>query len=138
MSQEVTGRVVENYQVQLVARRHAWLCDEPIDERGDDLAPNPFELLLGAVASCTLITAKHYAAEAGLPVEMMNVSVRGEWERRGQTRKYRIRTRVNVRGELSEDDLERIKRAAGRCPVKRVLEHAAIVETEVQAVARAG
>ncbi|HVI49060.1 MAG TPA: hypothetical protein VM802_29610, partial [Chitinophaga sp.] len=46
---------IENtpYQVSIEARDHRWLADEPYDVGGDDTGPNPGELLLSSLGSCT-------------------------------------------------------------------------------------
>jgi len=46
--------------------------------------------------------------------------------------RYEIRVTLRVRGELEEKDLERLKRAARRCPVREVLSQSATVEEEIQ------
>lgn len=134
MAHRVLCRTLENNQIQVVARHHSWVADEPPDVQGDDLGPTPFELLLSAIGSCTVLEVRTLAASAGVPVEKVSAEVSGEWRGQNREKHYRIVCTVTVRGELSEKDLERVRRWAGRCPVGRIVGEGADLEIEVQRV----
>ena len=69
MDYRLTCALLENFQVQVSARSHSWIVDEPLELDGDDLGPNPFELMLAALGSCMAITLAHYGAQGKIPVE---------------------------------------------------------------------
>ena len=64
----------EDLQVELTAGRHRWLADEPLGV-GDDKGPNPYDLLLGALAACKVMTCKMYAGRKGWSLEAAEVSL---------------------------------------------------------------
>ncbi len=134
MAQRVLCRVLENNQVQVIARNHSWVADEPRESNGDDLGPNPFDLLLAALGTCTALEVSVLAASARVPLEMTSVEVIGEWQGEGREKRYRILRRVTVRGDFPEKDIERIRRWAERCPVGKIVEKGAEVATEVEKV----
>jgi putative redox protein len=129
----VTCRNLEKYQVHVSTEDHSWTVDEPGSVGGDNLGPNPFEVLLGSLGSCTLITVYHYAAEQEIPVEKLWARVEGEWRGEGDDETYHVQNTVHVRGELDEKDIQRLQRAALRCPVHGMLSEGADIDVEVAA-----
>ncbi len=58
----VTAPLSSGTVVEPTNGRHTWNASEPIEVRGTDTAPNPYELLLGSQAACTYITLALAAA----------------------------------------------------------------------------
>ena len=133
MKSSVVCKRLENYQVLVQAREHSWVGDEPPDEHGDNLGSTPFEQLLGALGCCVIITATYYVSQAGIAVETMWLDLDDEWHGEGKDREYAIKAVLHVRGDLSDQDIQRIERAARRCPIHRLLEQAAHIEASVVA-----
>ncbi|MFP4058301.1 MAG: OsmC family protein [Candidatus Brocadiia bacterium] len=135
MKTTVTCTNLENLQVQLRTDAHSWVADEPPRLGGDGLGPNPFDLLLASLAACTTLTVYHHAAEKGIPAEKIWVDAAGEWKKDdddGET--YHIAITLRVRGELEGEQLGELEAIAQRCPVKKLLDPAAHITTEVEAV----
>ena len=76
----ITADLIENTRVELSNGRHAWKSDEPLEKDGEDSGPSPYELLLGSLASCTLITLQLYARHKD--INLGRVSARYEHEKR--------------------------------------------------------
>lgn len=131
MSYDVLCTLLENFQVQVTARTHSWIADEPPEEDGDDLGPDPFELLLGALGSCMAITVAYYAAQGKIPVVQLKIGITDEWD---EEKHYHIRVVVRVRGDLEEKDLKRLLGYARNCAVHKILEHGADVAIDVEQV----
>ena len=131
MGQSVSCVHLEKYQVQVRTKTHSWIADEPVDQAGDGLGPAPFELLTGALGVCTTITVYHRAAKAGIPIENLYVDVDGEWQGEGDDKTYHISVTIRVRGDLNDDDLDKIRRMADDCLVHKVLDKACAMTTEI-------
>lgn len=104
---------------------HSVVVDEPEAAGGADEGPSPTRLLAAALASCTAITMEMYAARKGWELGDVEVEVDVEYGEKSVPRAFDVALRLPA--GLSEDQLERLKRIAGRCPVHRVLSS----ETEV-------
>ena len=75
----ITADLVEGFRVEINNGRHHWTADEPVDLGGTDEGPNPYELLLGALAACTNITVAMYARRKEWSLD--SISVRYEFDR---------------------------------------------------------
>ncbi|MFN8635654.1 MAG: OsmC family protein [Chloroflexota bacterium] len=113
----------------VVVREHQLVADEPRDAGGADDGPNPYELLLAALGSCTAMTILLYARRKQWPVEHVRVEldhsrvhVRDceECETKDVRLDY-FRKRITVRGPLDEEQRARLEEIARKCPVHRTL-----------------
>lgn len=125
-----------SYAVLINDGEHAFVSDEPVAEGGDDLGPDPYELLLGALGSCTAMTILMYARRKQWPlfeisVHLTHDRVYAEDRERHSAAdapvadpagKIEVIQRViSVRGDLSEEQVQRLLEIAGHCPVHRTL-----------------
>ncbi len=79
----VTGDLVGLTEVDLNARGHAVKVDEPEALGGHDLAANPVEYALIALASCQAITYRFWAAKLGIELDGLEVTAEGDLDVRG-------------------------------------------------------
>jgi putative redox protein len=103
--------------VQLAIGQHFLLADTSLENGGDDLGPDPHELLDAALASCTALTLTLYARRKGMKLAGIEVEVDHD-ESDGV---YRMRREVRLTGELSAEERTRLLEIANRCPVHRTL-----------------
>lgn len=114
--------------VEVRSDRHVTVIDEP-EPVGRDLGPDPYEVLLGALGSCTAITARMYATRRGWPLERVVVSLRHE-RRHGDDcastdgHCERIYRHLEFEGPLDETQRAKLRDIAGRCPVARTIKAA--------------
>jgi putative redox protein len=98
----------------------AILVDEPVAAGGGGAGPTPYQLLSAALAACTSMTIRLYAARKlpALPrfrVEVEHGLIPGDPPRDRFTRN------ILVDGLLSDEDRARLLDIAGKCPVHRTL-----------------
>lgn len=119
---------------------HRWAADEPVGLGGTDTGPNPYELLLGALAACTTITVSMYAQRRGWALEAVEVSCEhdrihvddcADCESRHRGYLDRIVSRVTIRGDLDDAQRERLAQVAARCPVHKTLTKGVHLEDHV-------
>ncbi len=96
---------------------HVFITDAGRDEGGEDLGPDPHELLDAALASCTALTLTLYARRKGIELAELEVEVDHE-EHDGV---YRMRRDIRVSGVISEEQRKRMLEIANKCPVHRTL-----------------
>ncbi len=70
----ITATLLSGTVVDLTNGRHTWSADEPIEVRGTDTGPNPYELLLSSLAACTCITLALYCRHKGLTLDSVTTS----------------------------------------------------------------
>jgi len=119
---------------------HTLIADEPEDYGGTNMGPTPYDLLSGALATCTSMTIRMYADRKKLPLDSVTVSVRHdkihakdceECEQR-DGRIDRFERELTVDGDLTDEQLERITEIADRCPVHRTLHGEIQVQTRLR------
>jgi putative redox protein len=135
----ITADLTENTRVELSNGRHTWNSDEPVDKGGEDTGPSPYELLLGSLAACTLITLQLYSRHKGITLQ--SASARYEHEKRdeideaGKKRIVDVLTsNVEIGGEFTDAQRQRLEQIVSRCPVHKTIEAGATVEDHVEFV----
>ena len=97
---------------------HRLITDEPADVGGDGSAPAPHELLPAALASCVSTTLVMYARRNHWNIGQVTVDV--NYDHRSTPRHADIE--IELSGDLTADQLERLERVAAACPVRRSIE----------------
>ncbi len=130
----VLRSVGERYTTQITTEHHAVVADEPAPA-GDDLGPTPYELLLGALGSCTSMTLLMYARRQGWPLEGVQLELSHQrdyvqdcedCENEGAKLEAVVR-RIHLEGPLSEEQRARLLEVARRCPVGKTLESSLLI-----------
>ena len=120
------------YKHVVQVRRHRLLADEPNDTGGDDAAPSPQELLAASLASCTAVTMEMYAQRKGWDLGGVEVEAEYTPAERGCPTRFSLTLRLP--SGLSEEQVERLRVIAAKCPVHRTLDGEVMFDERVQRV----
>jgi putative redox protein len=120
----------ENYKTVLNAGNHEIIADEQDSAGGKNLWPDPSDLLLMSLGTCTVITLRMYAERKEWPVEdiYMELSHFRDHARDcddcedPKSKIDKIEKEVIVEGDLSDEQLDRLLEISNKCPVYRTLQ----------------
>lgn len=127
----ITADLTSGYAVDITNGRHSWRADEPVSVAGTDTGPTPYELLLGALASCTCITLSMYAQRKGIGLESISVEYTYDRVHADDCEICEddadgfidtVTSQVFVEGSFTEEERARLAEIAVRCPVHKTLE----------------
>jgi putative redox protein len=124
----VSVESIRNVQVRVTAGDHAWVADEPV-EVGDGLGPGPYDLLLGALGSCMIMTLLLYARRKKWALERVEVDIQHDRvyaddavrveEKGGLVERFQID--LVLHGDLDDAQIERLSDISTRRPVRKTL-----------------
>ena len=114
------ARQTRNLTHDVEVRDHHLVADEPADAGGDDHGPSPQELLAAALASCTAVTMEMYAQRKGWDTSGLAVDVRYTPAERGCPTRFDLVLKPPP--HLDEEQIEKLRVIAAKCPVHRTLE----------------
>ncbi len=115
-----SARQREKLTHDVKAGNHRLTVDEPVDSGGDDRGPSPQELLAAALASCTAVTIEMYAQRKGWDASGLAVDVRYTPAERGCPTRFDLVLKMPP--HLDDEQIEKLRVIAAKCPVHRTLE----------------
>ena len=116
-------------------RDHQVMVDEPTENGGDDGGPSPQELLAASLASCTAITMEMYAARKSWDIGGVEVACEYTPAERGCPTRFRLVLRLPE--SLTDEQVERLRIIAAKCPVHRTLDGEVMFDERVERVSLA-
>ena len=120
------------YRHVIKVRHHEVHADEPTDSGGADSAPSPQELLAASLASCTAVTMEMYAQRKGWDIGGVEVECQYTPADRGCVTSFDLVLRLP--DELSDEQVERLRVIAAKCPVHRTLDGEVMFEERVERI----
>ncbi|MDJ0349002.1 bifunctional alpha/beta hydrolase/OsmC family protein [Cryobacterium sp. PH29-G1] len=134
VSESGTGAFAQN----VLIGQHRLTADEP-EPIGTDTGPSPYDYLLAGLGACTSMTVRMYAERKKWPLEKVTVTLRHsrihaqdcsncETET-GQV--DRIERVIRFDGDLDDDQRQKLREIADKCPVHRTLHSEIIIDTSV-------
>ena len=126
---EVVVKFIKNYQQEAKTDQHTIIIDEAKDVGGDGRGPDPYDLLLSALGSCTSMTIMMYARRKEWPLEGVQVSLHHKKIHATdcdeciteEGKLDQITKTIYLKGDLTEEQRKRILEIADRCPVNKTL-----------------
>jgi uncharacterized OsmC-like protein len=125
----VVVRSKENLKQEITAGRHTIIADEPESAGGTDEGPDPYSLLIAALGACTSLTLKLYARQKKWDLQSVTVTLKHEKihavdcieceTKEGKV--DRIWREIQLEGNLTGDQIARLREIAKKCPVHRTL-----------------
>jgi len=131
---KVTSKLVRNLYTETAVRDHVVKCDYAEPAGGENLAPNPIELLLAAFAACIEAAFYEFAEHEGLEIESVEAEIGGTLDLRGlfmvdesvppgfQELSYTLKIRT-------PEDEEKVRKLA-----EKVISHCPVVDSLVRSV----
>ncbi len=117
----------DRFRTEITTGRKKIVADEPDELGGTDLGPAPGEFLMISLASCTAITLRMYADRKKWPVEKIIVEINFE---KVDNKTIFIRE-LQLVGELSDEQRDRLLQIANACPVHKTLTNPIEIQTKL-------
>jgi uncharacterized OsmC-like protein len=117
------------YEADIIAGRHTLRADEPGSAGGNDSGPDPYGFLLAALGACKVMTMRMYADRkqwplSGAEARLTHSKVHADDCRDCETSEGHvdvIEVQIELQGELTGEQKQRLLEIADRCPVHRTL-----------------
>lgn len=129
----------DGYTTQVKAGDHSFLADEPEAVGGKNLGPTPYDLLVAALGTCTSMTLRMYADHKKWPLEEVMVHLQHEKIHKEdcehadakESKIDQIVREIELKGNLDDEQRQRLLEIADRCPVHKTLHSEIRVETKL-------
>jgi putative redox protein len=122
----------DGFRHTVKVRDHQLTLDEPVEVGGGDSGPSPQELLAASLASCTAVTVEMYAQRKGWDVGDLEVDCEYSPAERGAPTRFSLVLRLPA--DLGDEQVERLKVIAAKCPVHRTLDGEVMFSERVERV----
>ena len=119
----------DHYRTEIRTATHLLIADEPVDNGGEALGFSPHQLLAAALGACTNATVRMYADRKEWPLEAVDTKV--TIEHGASFDVTRIHRSIRFTGELTDEQRDRLRQIAERCPIHRTLSGDVKIETEL-------
>jgi putative redox protein len=110
---------LDGYTHEVEIEGHTLVVDEPEASGGSNRGPSPTRLLASSLASCTAITIEMYAGRKDWDLGDVEVVVDMEYGQSGVPNSFLVTLKLPK--ELTEEQQQRLRVIAGKCPVHRAL-----------------
>lgn len=119
----------DGFTTEILAGDHSFLADEPESVGGNNLGPSPYQLLNAALGACTAMTLKMYADRKKWPLTKSTIHLSHNKEynmdsanpEMGSSKIDVFERVLELEGDLSEEQRNRLEEIANKCPVHRTL-----------------
>ena len=132
----------EGFTTQIKAGDHSFIADEPESIGGNNFGPTPYELISASLAACTSMTIQMYARRKKWPVKNVETHVNHN-KKHAEDCEHCERTTAKIdtfereivlKGDLTEQQREKLLEIANKCPVHRTLHSEINITTGLKAI----
>ncbi|HLA62910.1 MAG TPA: OsmC family protein [Rhodothermales bacterium] len=136
-SDGVQVRIGTGLRVDVEARGHILIADEPASVGGTEAGPTPYDFVVAALGACTAMTLRLYANRKGWPLDGVDVHLTHarvhaadcEACEKVPTGMDEVTRTVTLHGPLTDAQRARLLEMADKCPVHQSLERGLRVVT---------
>jgi putative redox protein len=129
---KATARRVQGYTHEIEVDGHHVITDEPAEAGGNDEGPSATRLLVASLAACTAATVEMYAERKGWELGSLEVEAEFDPASRGEAARFSVELRIPT--PLTDEQADRIRVIAGKCPVHRTLIGEVEIEDRIELV----
>ena len=127
---EVRVKQVDRFKFNVQARSHSVICDQPLENGGEDAGMTPPEFLLGSLGACAEFYAVQYLRARKIDDRGVEVMVSSE-KLMQPTRLGNFHIHVKCPAELSAEQTEGLRRSVHHCLIHNTLLSAPSIEIEL-------
>jgi uncharacterized OsmC-like protein len=117
---EIKVKQIDKFKFRVETRSHAVICDQPVDNGGEDAGMTPPEFLLASLGACAQFYAVQYLRTRNLDDRGVEVKVTAE-KLLQPARLGNFRIQVTCPTELSEEQTEGLRRSVHHCLIHNTL-----------------
>ena len=136
----VSSRGEDGFYTTVQAVGHSLVADEPEKYGGSNLGPGPYDYLLTALGACTSMTIQMYARRKQWHIEDVRIHLSHDkvysqdcegCENSG-TKVDRIVRQIELMGDLSDEQRQRLLEIADKCPFHKTLHSEIQIESTLK------
>ncbi|HEY9679149.1 MAG TPA: OsmC family protein [Drouetiella sp.] len=131
---QIQSNTSKKFQQEVKASAHNFVSDAPESVGGLATGPDPHELLLASLGSCTAITLEMYAQKKGWELKSVHVNLDHDMVEDAANpgkKVSKITREIKVEGNFDSEQMESLKTAADRCPIHKLLSGSNKIETNL-------
>lgn len=117
---EVKVKQIDRFKFRVEARTHAVICDQPVENGGEDGGMTPPELMLASLGACAEFYAVQYLRTRKLDDRRVEVSVTAE-KLMQPARLGDFRIHVTCPAALTPEQTEGLRRSVHHCLIHNTL-----------------
>jgi putative redox protein len=138
-SEVVVRGSVAGFAQEITAGSHRLFSDEPKELGGENTGPSPYDLVAAALGACTSMTLGMYARRKQWPLASVTVRLRhskihandcADCDTKDELLD-RIDRYIELTGDLSDEQQQRLLEIADKCPVHQTLVRGMKINTQL-------